>query len=117
MIYEKCRLENSAEIKEHELIQAKKQLEEAAPKLNKTQQQRKANSNKHVLQPGDEVKVVSFDQKGHLIEKVSDKEWQVQMGIMKMKVKEKDLEFIQSQQKVETKPLATVKGKDFHVRS
>lgn len=111
----KMQLENSAQIKEHELIQAKKQLEEAAPKLNKTQQQRKANTNKHVLQPGDEVKVVSFDQKGHLIEKVSDKEWQVQMGIMKMKVKEKDLEFIQSQQKVETKPLATVKGKDFHV--
>jgi DNA mismatch repair protein MutS2 len=61
------------------------------------------------------VKVLSFDQKGHLVERVSDKEWQVQMGIMKMKVKESDLEFIQTQKKVETKPLAVVKGKDFHV--
>ena len=61
------------------------------------------------------MKVISFNQKGQLLEKVSDKEWQVQMGIMKMKVKESDMEFIQSQQKVETKPLATVKGKDYHV--
>ncbi|WP_064092565.1 endonuclease MutS2 [Rossellomorea aquimaris] len=108
--------EKSAQIKEHELIHAKKQLEEATPKLKKSSVQKsKGNNGKQVLKAGDEVKVLSFDQKGHLIEKVSSKEWQVQMGIMKMKVKESDLEFIQSQQKVETKPLATVKGKDFHV--
>ncbi|CAN7296106.1 endonuclease MutS2 [Rossellomorea sp. LjRoot5] len=110
----KMQHEKSAQIKEHELIQAKKQLEDATPKL-KTGQKKKATGSKHELKAGDEVKVLSFDQKGHLIERVSAKEWQVQMGIMKMKVKETDLEFIQSQQKVETKPLATVKGKDFHV--
>ncbi|MFC7783044.1 MULTISPECIES: endonuclease MutS2 [unclassified Rossellomorea] len=111
----KMQKEKSAQIKEHELIQAKKQLEEAAPKLKTSGQKKKVNQTKHELKPGDEVKVLSFDQKGHLVERVSAKEWQVQMGIMKMKVKESDLEFIQSQQKVETKPLATVKGKDFHV--
>jgi DNA mismatch repair protein MutS2 len=37
------------------------------------------------------------------------------MGIMKMKVKESDLEFLQAPKKVETKPLATVKGRDYHV--
>ncbi|MCA1057811.1 endonuclease MutS2 [Rossellomorea aquimaris] len=110
----KMQQEKSAQIKEHELIQAKKQLEDATPKL-KTGQKKKTSQVKHELKPGDEVKVLSFDQKGHLVERVSAKEWQVQMGIMKMKVKESDLEFIQSQQKVETKPLATVKGKDFHV--
>ncbi|MGG4166798.1 endonuclease MutS2 [Rossellomorea vietnamensis] len=110
----KMQQEKSAQIKEHELIQAKKQLEDATPKL-KTGQKKKAAGSKHELKAGDEVKVLSFDQKGHLVERVSAKEWQVQMGIMKMKVKESDLEFIQSQQKVETKPLATVKGKDFHV--
>ncbi|MCR8851008.1 endonuclease MutS2 [Rossellomorea sp. SC111] len=110
----KMQQEKSAQIKEHELIQAKKQLEDATPKL-KTGQKKKVTGSKHELKAGDEVKVLSFDQKGHLVERVSAKEWQVQMGIMKMKVKESDLEFIQSQQKVETKPLATVKGKDFHV--
>ncbi|MGM0830410.1 MAG: endonuclease MutS2 [Bacillota bacterium] len=111
----KMQHEKSAQIKEHELIQAKKQLEDATPKLKSSGQKKKDNQAKHDLKPGDEVKVLSFDQKGHLVERVSAKEWQVQMGIMKMKVKESDLEFIQSQQKVETKPLATVKGKDFHV--
>ncbi len=111
----KMQQEKSAEIKEHELIQAKKQLEEATPKLKTSGLKKKTTQASLELKPGDEVKVLSFDQKGHLIERVSAKEWQVQMGIMKMKVKESDLEFIQTQQKVETKPMATVKGKDFHV--
>ncbi len=112
----KMRKEKHAEVKEHELIDAKKQLEGAIPKLDKSKKAKsKAKTTSRELQPGDEVKVLSFDQKGHLVEKISDKEWQVQMGIMKMKVKVSDLEFIQSQQKVETKPLATVKGRDFHV--
>ncbi|MGM0841804.1 MAG: endonuclease MutS2 [Bacillota bacterium] len=111
----KMQHEKSAQIKEHELIHAKKQLEDATPKLKTSGQKKKVNQAKHELKAGDEVKVISFDQKGHLVERLSAKEWQVQMGIMKMKVKESDLEFIQSQQKVETKPLATVKGKDFHV--
>ena len=111
----KLRLEKSAEVKEHELIDARKRIEGAAPSLERSRPKKEQNSQKRELQPGDEVKVLSFDQKGHLIEKVSGKEWQVQMGIMKMKVKETDLQFIQAEKKVETKPLATVKGKDFHV--
>ncbi|MCM3455365.1 endonuclease MutS2 [Heyndrickxia oleronia] len=110
----KMRLENHASIKEHELIEARKRLSDAVPNFEKSTVKKTANK-KRVLAPGDEVKVISFNQKGQLLEKVSDKEWQVQMGIMKMKVKESDMEFIQSQQKVETKPLATVKGKDYHV--
>ncbi|MBM7584892.1 DNA mismatch repair protein MutS2 [Bacillus pakistanensis] len=111
----KMRLEKNVDIKEHELIDAKKRMESAAPTLEKSRTKTKAKTSNQQLKPGDEVKVLTFDQKGHLVEKVSNSEWQVQMGIMKMKVKEKDLEFIQSQQKVETKPLATVKGKDYHV--
>ncbi|MFE8703775.1 endonuclease MutS2 [Cytobacillus sp. FJAT-54145] len=111
----KLRMEKHAEVKEHELIDAKKRLEEAAPKIDITKKQPNMVQKKQSLKPGDEVKVITFDQKGHLIEKVSDNEWQVQIGILKMKVNEKDLEFIKSQKVVETKPMATVKGKDFHV--
>lgn len=60
------------------------------------------------------MKVLSWGQKGTLVEQVSNNEWQVQMGIMKMKVKEKDLEYISSPKPVETM-LAMVKGKDYHV--
>ena len=59
--------------------------------------------------------MISFDQKGHLINRISSDTWQVQIGILKMKVLEKDLEFIQTQKVVETRTVATVKGKDFHV--
>ncbi|RIW37752.1 endonuclease MutS2 [Bacillus salacetis] len=111
----KMRLEKSAEVKEHELIEARKRIEGAAPELNRSKPKKANAGQKRELKPGDEVKVLSLDQKGHLVEKVSSKEWQVQMGIMKMKVKESDLQFIQAEKKVETKPLATVKGKDFHV--
>ncbi|CAM3450911.1 endonuclease MutS2 [Cytobacillus oceanisediminis] len=111
----KMRMEKHAEVKEHELIEAKKRLAEAAPQISKTQNKVKPKNDKHAFAPGDEVKVLSFGQKGHLLEKVSDKEWQVQIGILKMKVAEKDLEYIKSPKPVETKPMATVKGKDFHV--
>jgi DNA mismatch repair protein MutS2 len=111
----KMRMEKHAEVKEHELIEAKKRLAEAAPQVSKTQNKIKPKNDKHAFAPGDEVKVLSFGQKGQLLEKVSEKEWQVQIGIMKMKVAEKDLEYIKSPKPVETKPMATVKGKDFHV--
>jgi len=110
----KMQLEKRAEIKEHELIDARKRLEDATPQIEMKKQQVVSNRD-HVYQPGDEVKVLTFNQKGQLLEKVSDREWQVQIGIMKMKVKEKDLEFIKAPKVVETKPLTTIKGKDYHV--
>ncbi|WP_445489558.1 endonuclease MutS2 [Niallia sp. 03133] len=110
----KMQLEKHAEIKEHELIDARKRLSDAAPKIAVKRREASITTN-HVFQPGDEVKVTTFGQKGQLLEKISDKEWQVQIGIMKMKVKEKDLEFIKAPKVVETKPLATIRGKDYHV--
>jgi DNA mismatch repair protein MutS2 len=110
----KMRLNNHAAIKEHELIEARKKLEQAVPSLEKSNVTKTAKKQRQLV-PGDEVKVLSFNQKGQLLEKIGDTEWQVQMGIMKMKVKESDMEFTQSQQKIKTKPLATVRGKDFHV--
>jgi len=107
--------EKLAEIKEHELIEARKRLEEAVPKLEEKKKAKKAKASQHPFQPGDEVKVMNLNQKGHLIEKVSDDEWQVQIGILKMKVKEENLEYIGTPKPVETRPLATVKGKDYHV--
>ncbi len=112
----KMKLEQHSHVKEHQLIDAKKRLENAVPKLTeKTNKQSVSKNTKRKLVPGDEVKVISLNQKGHLIEKAGNTEWQVQIGILKMKVKEKDLEFVSSPKPVETKPLATVRGKDYHV--
>ncbi|PLS16931.1 endonuclease MutS2 [Bacillus sp. M6-12] len=110
----KLALEKNAEVKEHELIEARRRIEESAPAVKKSKKAAAAPE-KREWQPGDEVKVITFNQKGHLVEKVSSDEWQVQMGIMKMKVKERDLQYIKSQKPKETKHLATVRGKDYHV--
>ncbi|MDE3839846.1 endonuclease MutS2 [Bacillus methanolicus] len=111
----KMRIEKHAEVKEHELIEAKRRLNEAAPEKRESSRGNKLKDKKHVFKPGDEVKVLSFNQKGHLVEKISDSEWQVQIGILKMKVEESDMELINSPKPAETKPIATVKGRDFHV--
>ncbi|GMB07399.1 DNA mismatch repair protein MutS2 [Thermolongibacillus altinsuensis] len=107
--------EQLANIKEHELIEAKKRLEEAIPHIEIKRKEKKQKKPEQTLHPGDEVKVVNLNQKGQLLEKVSDDEWLVQIGILKMKVKEENLEYVSRPKPIETKPLATVKGKDYHV--
>ncbi|MBU9714297.1 endonuclease MutS2 [Evansella tamaricis] len=112
---------NNPQIKDHELIAAKKRLEQAEPHLvdkgipngNK----KKEIAKKQKLIPGDEVKVISFDQKGHIVEKVNEKEYFVQLGMMKMKVKVDDLLYIDRPKQVEKNPLSTIRGKDSHVKT
>lgn len=112
----KLRIEKHAEVKEHELIDARKRMEKAVPQLEKSPKQQKKKDKKHRYMPGDEVKVLTFGQKGILVDKVSDDEWQVQIGILKMKVEEKDLEYVSSPKQTETKPLALVRGRDAQVK-
>ena len=61
---------------------------EQALKKNKVLRKEKA---KKALQVGQSVEVLSFGQRGTLVEKVSDEEWVVQMGIIKMKIAVEDL--------------------------
>ncbi|MFT0802161.1 endonuclease MutS2 [Bacillus swezeyi] len=108
--------EDHKAFKDHELIEAKKRLEEAVPAFEKTKKPAKKKADKRVLKPGDEVKVLTFGQKGTLLEKTGADEWNVQIGILKMKVKEKDLEFLKSAPEPEKqKSIAAVKGKEYHV--
>ncbi len=112
----KMRTEKHAEIKEHELIDAKRRLESAAPEIKKSNKLSNKKNKVHTFTPGDEVKVLTFGQNGILVDRVSSNEWQVQIGILKMKVKEKDLEYISTPKQVETRPMALVKGRDSYVK-
>lgn len=104
-------------VKEHELIEARKRLEEATPlehnKVLKKAAQVKARAQNLVV--GDEVKVLSYGQRGTLLEKVSDVEWVVQMGILKMKIADTDLEYIKPE-KEPVQRVAGVKNRDSHVK-
>ncbi|SFM31677.1 endonuclease MutS2 [Salibacterium qingdaonense] len=86
------------QVKEHELIDARKRMEQAAPDLSKRQQQiKKQADSERTFHPGDEVKVLSFNQQGQVLEKKGDKEYQVQLGIMKVNVKADDMEKVKQE--------------------
>ena len=95
------RLNVGANVKEHELIEARKRLEGAAPAEAKKKAV-KAKAAPRPLQAGDEVKVLSYGQKGTLIEKVSDTEWIVQIGILKMKLDQSGLEYVKPEKEKKT---------------
>lgn len=104
-------------VKEHELIEARKRLEEATPlennKVLKKAGQVKARAQNLVV--GDEVKVLSYGQRGTLLERVSNSEWVVQMGILKMKIADSDLEYIKPE-KEPVQRMAGVKNRSNHVK-
>ncbi|WP_141705338.1 endonuclease MutS2 [Vulcanibacillus modesticaldus] len=89
--------EEQVGIKEHRLIEMKKRLDESVPEVAKPKPRKKSKNAK--IEIGDQVKVLSYGQKGTVLEKVSDKEYLVQIGILKMKIDKSDLEVIEVKQK------------------
>lgn len=80
-------------VKEHELIQVQNdlsQLKQVDTTLSNNKVLKKEKE-KQTLKPGDEVMVESYGQRGTLIEKMSKNQWQVQLGILKMKLPESEL--------------------------
>ncbi|MFD1039572.1 endonuclease MutS2 [Virgibacillus byunsanensis] len=112
-------MKTQANIKEHEWIEAKKMLDDAKPNLSSKQPREDKSSSEPEteLHPGDEIKLLSVNQKGSILEKVTDHEYLVQVGIMKVKVKRSDLQLVSKQRQINDKPLATVKGSNYHVRT
>lgn len=111
------KMKTDAQLKEHEWIEARKMLEEAQPKLSsKPDGKKESKASNEVLSPGDEIKLLTLNQNGSVLEKISDSEYLVQVGIMKVKVKRSDLQLIgKPKQTTYQKPLATVKGSNYHV--
>ncbi|WP_313891645.1 endonuclease MutS2 [Psychrobacillus sp.] len=103
-------------IKEHELIDAKKRLDAALPSNPVLKKQKRLNELSKELKSGDEVKVLSFGQKGTLLAKLSKTEWSVQIGMLKMKLDESDLEFIKPEKEKQTVSVNAVRGRDTHVK-
>ncbi|WP_188497719.1 endonuclease MutS2 [Pullulanibacillus pueri] len=105
-------------VKEHEIIDAKKRLDQALDSLSNeskpvTQSYKKKES--IAFEPGQEVKVISFGQKGHIIEKISDKEYLVQVGIMKMNIAATNLKAVKAEKEV--KPVVNVRASNTTVKT
>ena len=77
-------------VKEHEFIDVKSQLSDLKHEethLAKNKVLKKAKEKKN-FKAGDDVLVEAFGQRGTLLSKTGNKEWQVQLGILKMNVSE-----------------------------
>lgn len=111
-------MKSQAQMKEHEWIEARKMFDEAQPELAKKKPKEPAPKKETTeLNAGDEVKLLTLNQQGTIVEQTGKNEYQVQVGVMKVKAKRKELEFIKAKQPYKEKPMATVKGKNFHVKT
>ncbi|WEV43299.1 endonuclease MutS2 [Lactobacillus sp. ESL0684] len=90
-------------LKENEVISAKGELNQLA-KQNENLAQNKVlqrEKRRHHVNVGDRVKVLSYGQVGTISKKLSEHQYEVQLGIMKVKVSDQDVERIAA-----TKPKA-----------
>ncbi|MCE5003006.1 endonuclease MutS2 [Staphylococcus pseudoxylosus] len=90
-----------ADVKEHELIDKKKQLDDQyeAKSIKQNVEKKKWDT----IKAGDEVKVLTYGQKGEVLELIDNNEAVVQMGIIKMKLPLEDLEKIKKTKEEPTK--------------
>ncbi|SQC67361.1 MutS2 protein [Listeria fleischmannii subsp. fleischmannii] len=103
-------LRGASGVKEHELIDAKSRLAGAKPKTIQKKVVHPVKKVAHKFQEGDGVRVLSLGQKGVLLDKVSGTEWNVQIGIIKMKIKETDLEYIQPEKPKKQRVITNVRN-------
>ncbi len=99
-------------VKEHELIEARTKIvdlyqDEQQLKKNKVLQKAKEQKK---FQPGDDVMVQTFGQRGTLLEKIGNRDWQVQLGILKMTVSEDDMTLLAPEKEAVQKTVATVRN-------
>lgn len=104
-------LHHKAGLKPHEVIEAKSQLKKLAPEvdLSKNKVLKKA---KKLRAPrvGDDIIVTAYGQRGTLINQTKNGKWEVQVGLIKMMLKEDEFSLVKVQEEVQ-KP----KKKQVHV--
>jgi len=102
-------------VKEHVLIDAKKRLEESLPELTKSTPIEYA-ANSEMFSVGDEVELVHLSQKGTIVEAISEDEYLVQVGIMKINAKAHQLKKLKAKSQPE-QFIVTVKSSKAAVKT
>ena len=98
-------------IKDHELTEKLTSLK--ASEAKQQEKFRRKAKNQRPLQVGDEVMVLSLSRQGELLEKTKGGDWMVQLGMMKVNIKESDLEYVRKA----VKKKESTKGKLSHKRT
>ncbi|GEL15842.1 endonuclease MutS2 [Pediococcus cellicola] len=106
----KMEMQGGASIKENQLIDSKSQLNalHQAPSLKKNRVLRRAKA-KQALKVNDDVLVTSYGQRGTLLRQFDKQHWEVQLGILKMKVSVDELEKLAPEKEQKTGPRTTIR--------
>ena len=107
IVQELREMRDNTQWKEHEWIEARKMLEEAQPELVK-EKESETKEIEHTFEVGDEIKHKTLQQTGEIIEKKNENEFIIQLGLMRVTAKKKDLQFIGKAKKEEEKPVTQI---------
>lgn len=102
-------------VKEHVLIDAKKRLEETLPELTESTHAEYV-THSETFSVGDEVELVHLSQKGTIVEAISEDEYLVQVGIMKINVKTNQMKKLKEKSQPESF-IVTVKSSKAAVKT
>ena len=89
-------LHAKSQLKPHEIIEAKAQLKKLAPEtvdLSKNKVLKKAKKAR-APKVGDDILVISYGQRGTLVNQLKDGRWEAQVGLIKMTLEEKEFNLI-----------------------
>ncbi|NLQ80977.1 endonuclease MutS2 [Streptococcus mutans] len=90
-------LQDKAQLKPHEIIEAKGKLKKLAPEieLSKNKVLKKAKK-KRAAKVGDNIIVSSYGQRGTLTKRFKDGRWEAQVGLIKMTLQESEFDLVKS---------------------
>ncbi|HHK5584415.1 TPA: endonuclease MutS2 [Streptococcus mutans] len=90
-------LQDKAQLKPHEIIEAKGKLKKLAPEieLSKNKVLKKAKK-KRAAKVGDDIIVSSYGQRGTLTKRFKDDRWEAQVGLIKMTLQESEFDLVKS---------------------
>ncbi|MDQ0222971.1 endonuclease MutS2 [Streptococcus moroccensis] len=105
-------LHDQAQLKPHQIIEAKTQLKQLVPeetKLAKNKVLKKAKSQK-AAKVGDDIIVLAYGQRGTLVNQLKDGRWEAQVGLIKMTLAKDEFDLVKKEEpQVKAKPVNVVK--------
>ncbi|MGT2667206.1 endonuclease MutS2 [Streptococcus rifensis] len=105
-------LHDQAQLKPHQIIEAKTQLKQLVPeetKLAKNKVLKKAKSQK-AAKVGDDITVLAYGQRGTLVNQLKDGRWEAQVGLIKMTLAKDEFDLVKKEEpQVKAKPVNVVK--------
>lgn len=103
-------LHEKAELKPHEIIEAKHRLKQLAPEQSLSQNKVLKKAKKwRAPRVGDDIIVTAYGQRGTLLAQLKDKRWEAQVGLIKLTLKEDEFSLVKLKEEAQQPKKRAVK--------